>query len=345
MTKFSIHGWEHLSGDNPEGAEAGNEVIRQLDEVPNPHRLVWEKRLKSKLDHPHFSVRLEVYLHHFFKERGWDIEIEPSLPNTINRPDFVVRSHEEQVIIEAKTVLGAESERNQDHRLRQLADHLTGKINRTILIHPMLDIPSSLPNRRIALEIADRASEAELFQEFLVEGEHQGQQYSLEVTILLSDKPEVDAGVGGLIGEVVEVDVGRPVRRAILDKGGKYGEPHFPFVVAVWPKLPFHFSSRDDDDLVTLYGDKEWKLRDYPDRSSTLVSLIKPNGVYTLRAKGGAYRYSHISAVLFCHPDSIDKSPRLYHNPFAARPVNMNVFEGIPQCTIELATGKEQWTT
>ncbi len=133
------------------------------------------------------------------------------------------------MMVEAKTVLGAESERQQDSRLLQLMDDLSGKLNRTVLIHPMLDLPSSLPNRRIAADIESKASETELLQEFVVEGEHQGQPYSLAVTAILEDKPTPTADVGATVGQAVNVDIGHPVRKAIQDKASKYGEPRIPY--------------------------------------------------------------------------------------------------------------------
>ena len=172
MTSFNIHGWERLSGANPNVATVRNEVLRQLGYVPEPHQANWEKGLKNKLDHSHFSVRLEIYLHHFFRERNWAIEIEPTLPNTWNSPDFVLTKGQESIMVEAKTVLGPEPERQRDERLMQLIDDLGGKLNRTVIIHPLIDLPSSLPNRSIAQQIERKASEVELLQEFTVEGEH-----------------------------------------------------------------------------------------------------------------------------------------------------------------------------
>ena len=337
MTKLNIHGWENLSGDNPEAASARNELMKQLAYVPEPCRSAWEKRLKSKLDHPHFSVRLEVYLHQFFRERGWKIEIEPGLSGTSNQPDFVVHKGHNGMMVEAKTVLGAESERQQDSRLLQLMDDLSGKLNRTVLIHPMLDLPSSLPNRRIAADIESTASETELLQEFVVEGEHQGQPYSLAVTAILEDKPTPTADVGATVGQAVNVDIGHPVRKAIQDKASKYGEPHIPFVIAIWPQFPYHFSSKDD--LVALYGDETWVVYGF----ENVGVSCKPNGVFTLKRQDDSYRSSHVSAVLFCRPDTANP-PKLYHNPFAKRPVDMDVFEGIQQCTIDLATRRERWS-
>ena len=330
MTKYGIHNWTDLSGDTPEFLALREEVLRQLARVPEPHRSIWEGRLKSKLEHSHSSARLEICLFDFFKKWGWEIEIEPELPSTLNKPDFRLTSGNRTVIVEARTVLGVESETQQDRRLMQLMSDLRGKLKRTILIHPMSDLLPSLPNNRIGREIEIRASESEMLQEFLVEGEHQGQIYSLEVTVLLDTKPNPSADVGATVSQAIEVDIGNPVRKAIIEKAHKYGEIFTPYVIAVWPKLPYHVSFASDDDLVALYGDRDWQDPD--------------NGIFTIREKDGTHRYSDVSAVLFCHPYNTDSSKiYIHHNPFAKRPIGIDMFKGIPQCSINLVTGKEHW--
>ena len=341
MTNYSIHNWENLSSDNPEFVALRNEVLQQLRGVPNPPRSSWKKRLMSKREDAHSSVRLEIRLHYFFKERGWEIEIEPKLPGTPNQPDFIVRTGNERMMVEAKAVLGAKSERQQDERLMKLAHSLSGKLTRTVLIHPMYELPSSLPNKRIARKIESRVSKDELHHEFSVEGEHERQPYGLEVTVLRDHKPTPSAGVGGTVGQAVDVDIRHPVRKAIRDKATKYGKIDFPFVIAIWPKLPDHFSFGDDDDFVALYGDKVWQGLDY----NELRDVIRPNdGIFTIRGRDDTHRYADVSAVLFCHPYKTN-APNIYiyHNPFAKRPVGLGIFKGIPQCTVDLTTGRGQW--
>ena len=242
------------------------------------------------------------------------------------------------MIIEAKTVLGAKSERQQDDRLARLAKDLSGKLNHTVSIHPMLDLPTSLPNRRIAADINRQISKVDLYQEILIYGEHQGQPYALEISVILDDKPTPTSDVGSTLGQVVDVDIGQPVREAIKDKANKYRGLSSPFLVAVWPKLPYHFSFEDDDDLVALYGDKAYKESRFGD----FTAIVQPNGVFTIKRDDLKHRYSHVSAVLFCYPDKLG-SLRVYHNPFAERPVRMDVFKGTSQCTIDRMTGKERW--
>ena len=352
MGKFNVHGWEHLSGDKPVIVAAREEISRQLEAVPECHKKTWAKRLKSKQDHPHFSVRLELYLHHFFKERGWEIDIEPKLPGTTNKPDFLLRHGECEMLVEAKTLLDPEPVAQQDERLKGLADGLTKKLKRKIHIHPYFDLPPvNLPYRRIATEIEKRVSDTvvekwksgRLLQEFLIEGEHQAYKYSLEVTII----PSLTAGIGGWVSQVYEDNTGERMREAILEKAAKYGKPTIPFVIAIWPQVLF-YSSHDpyEDDYVALVGgDEFWTMTDF-------VPQFRFNGVFYIRNKDSSRRYSHVSAVaiyLFKHdwnpPHTGRSSLRVYHNPFADFPINTDVFrgEGIRQGVINLDTDKMQW--
>ena len=340
MGKWHKQGWETLEGNQPEVVAARESVLRHLWDVPEPNRAAWEKRLKSKLDHSHFSVRLEISLHHFFKERGWEIYIEPELPGTSNRPDFRIRRGTSELVVEAKTVLDPQPVDQQDNRLRILVDGVSDRLSRAVSIHPCFDLPPSLPNRRIAAEIEKKASGAELLQEFRIEGEHQGHPYSLDVTILLADEQTSTAGVGATIGQAYTVDIGNPTGKAIQEKAIKYGDMDGPFVVAVWPKLGSHFSYPNDDDLVALYGDKVWNVP--APGVQRVEETVKPNGVFTLQRADGTRRYSRVSAVMVCQLDRPDY-PRVYHNPFAGRPLASDILLGIPQCFIDLTSGREEW--
>ena len=335
MTNWNVHGWERLSGDKPEVVATRNEVLRQLRYVPESHRSKWKSRLTSKQDHPYLSVILEIYLYQLFRGHGWDIEIEPELPDTTNRPDYGLSKGKCKMIVEAKSVLGTESERQQDSRLMKLADDLRGKLDRTVLIHPYIDLPPSLPNRRIAAEIKKKASKTELSQEFRIEGEHEGFPYALEVTVLLEDKPIQTADVGAAIGQAYHVSPGQSVRKAIQDKAHKYGEIDIPFMVMVWPIVEYHFS--EDDDLMSLYGDPVVSSGDGPPRLE-----YKSNGIFNIMRENGTHRYSNISAVGVCHVGKTD-SLRIYHNPFAKHSVGIDVFKGIPQHKFDLTTGMGQW--
>ena len=334
-------GWELLSGCRPDTVALRKEVLRQLEIVPEPHRTAWKTRLRSKRNDPHFSVRLETFLHHFFKERNWEIEIEPDMPNTRNKPDFLLRKGNINILVEAKTMLDPLYVDQQESRLMDLAKGLSRKLNRTISMHPRIDLPPSLPNRRIAAEIEQRASNAEPVHEFHVEGEHQGAPYALDVVVILQRKPTPTAGVGATISQVYEVEPGHRMRESIQGKASKYGMIDVPYIIAFWPQSSLHFSYRDenddDDDFEALYGDKVLGGHNLGE----MKPALKPNGLFTMANENRDPRYRQVSAVAVCYLD--ENSVRLYHNPYAKHAVDKTIFKGIPQKLVDRTTGKHWW--
>ncbi len=305
----------------------------------------WKKRLKSKLDHSHFSTRLEIYLYHFFKERGWDIDIEPELPDTSNKPDFRLRLDGREILVEAKMLLDSKHVEGQDVRLMSLADGLSRKLKRTVSIHPLIDLPPNLPYKRIASDIERKASDVELAQAFRVEGEHEGSPYELEVTIVIEDKPTPHSGVGVTVGQAQDADTGLRMRRAIIEKAGKYGNPDVPLVIVVWPRTRLYHSGPDNDDSIALAGCVVWE----ESISGGFKEVRKPNGVFTLNQDNGTKRYSHVSAVgiyqfSWDRDDNHHHLLRVYHNPYADHPLDDKVFQDVPQARADLWTGQLTWT-
>ena len=254
ISGWSARGWERLQSDNPSTVALRKRVLSWLQEVREPYRTQWDKRLRSNDGHPYFSVVLELFLHHWFVSRDWDIVIEPELPDTRNHPDFLVRRGDSRVIVEAKVLLDAENEAEQDARLMQLADEVGRKIGCTVHVHPLSELPPSLPYKRIAVQIERNAQGAELAREFVISGEHQGHTYELEVLVLdvLGDEP-APTGVGVVTGQAALSTTGSRLRVAIQEKAGKYGALDTPFVIAVWP-AGFDYV-QDSDDWDALLGE------------------------------------------------------------------------------------------
>ncbi len=316
-----------------------------LKGVPGTERDKWNNRLKSK-DHHHFSVRLELYLYHFFRERGWTIDIEPELVGARGRPDFRLRQGEYEILVEAKTLLDPDSAEKQDIRLKSLADGLSEKLSRTVSIHPLSDLPPNLPYRNIASEIENKADAVELVQEFRIEGEYVGCPYELEVTIVLEDKPTLYTDVGITVGQAQDANAGQRMREAIIEKGRtrKYGKLDTPLVIVAWPQTSYYIAGPDNDDRIALSGDMDWRevfLGGFREFS-------EPNGVFNLKNRNGARRYSRISAVGIYRFswDSCDNPCHelyVYHNPYAGHPVSHSVFQGIPQGVCNINTGQLEW--
>jgi len=316
--------------DDPPLVAARQELLSWLAEVEEPHQTAWTQRLKSDLDHPHFSVRLELYLHHYFKSNSWDIEIEPEMPASPNKPDFRVIRGKVSIIVEAKAVLDEQSTTQQTQRLRQLADNLTSKLSRDVIIEPLSDLPPGLPARRISTQIEQRAkTRTDQILEFALSHVHQGTPYSLKIIILpqVSDSRE-PGGVGGTISGVHTLATGKRVRDALEQKAGKYGVIDVPFLIAVYGTGQFPVRTRDE--LDALFGDRIWNLR----TSGQVTECREPNGFFASVLEGKR-RHEGVSAVLFYRfkwlNDTHVHLAHIYHNPFALRPLSPDLFPEVPQ--------------
>jgi len=322
---------------------ARQEFLSWLAEVPEPNCTLWEGRLKSEQDHPHFSVRLELYLHHYFKSNGWHVDIEPEMLGSPNKPDFRVTRDEDRVLVEAKAVLEEKSTTQQTQRLRQLADNLTNKLSRYIIIQPLSDLPTSLPTKKIRSQIEQHAKTlADGVLEFDLRDEHLNTPYSLKVVILpRGSEPDEAAGVGGTVSDVHTLAIGRRIRDALKQKAGKYGDIEVPFLIAVYGKGEFPVKTRDEVDA--LFGDRVFLV---PTKGRGAVTESrKPNGFFT-SMRDGTHRHKQVSAVLFYRFKWLDNNHvhqiHIYHNPFAQRIINTNLFTGVPQM-VPCDDGNMRW--
>ncbi len=330
---WDVRGWESLTIHNdPPLVGAKEEFLSWLAEVPQPHQASWERRLKSKLDHPHYSVRLELYLHHYFGSNGWGIDVEPGMPGSPNTPDFKVTRGGDCIIVEAKTVLDAQADEQQTQRLRQLADDLTKKLSKTVIIEPLSDLPSSLPTKKIVPQIEERAAtQASGILEFDINDTHQNGSYSLKILILpnYSSTNEV-SGVQGMISDVHNITTGSRIRRALEEKAGKYGQIDVPFLIAIYGKGEFPVRPRDE--IVALFGDRGLLIP--KSAKEQVIEIPRSNGFFNTIRQGKHY-HEHISAVLFYRfkwlSDSHIHQIHIYHNPFALRFMNPGFFPNVPQ--------------
>ena len=323
ISGWSARGWERLEGDSPQTAALREQVLSWLSEIQEPHRMQWERRLHSNDDRSFYPVVLELFLHHSFKKRSWNIAIEPELSGTRNRPDFVLARDDSRVIVEAKVLLDAESEAQQDMRLMKLADEVGRKIGCTVGIHPLRPLPPSFPSKRIAEEVEQKAQGCEPVREFVISGEHQLQPYELDVRVLELDGDEpAPAGVGIVMGQAVLSTTGPRLRAAIREKAGKYGPLDTPFVIAVWPAVMDYTS--EPHDLEALLGDRGLEI---DPRTEEVKLRYSRNGIF-LELKEKRHRWAHVSAVIVCQPGVTEAVPVVHHNPNAKRPLGNEEFLG-----------------
>jgi len=328
---WDIRGWNRLTvHDGPPLVAARQEFQSWLTEVPEPWQSKWRGRLESTLDHPHLSVRFELYFHHYFKSEGWAVDIEPEMPGSPNKPDFWVMRGTDTILVEAKAILDKQTITQETSRLRQVADNLSGKLSRYVIIEPLSGLPPSLPARRIKAQIEQHAkTEAGAILEFDLSNVHQGKQYSLKV-VLLPKSPDTTerGGVGGMNSGVNTLTIGKRIRDALEEKAGKYGSIDMPFVIAIYGAGQFPVQTRDEFDA--LFGDRVWNVHS----SRQVTERRKPNGFFN-SVREGKRHHEHVSAVLFYRfkwlQDTHIPVAHIYHNPFALRSLNSDLFPGVPQ--------------
>lgn len=328
---WDIRGWNRLTvHDDPPLVAARQEFQSWLTEVPEPWQSKWRGRLESAKDHLHLSVRLELYLHHYFKSEGWVVDIEPEMPGSPNKPDFQVMRGTDTILVEAKAILDEQTITQETRRLRQVADNLSGRLSRDVIIEPLSDLPPSLPARRIKAQIEQHAkTQAGEILEFDLSDVHQGMQYSVKV-VLLPKSPDTTepGGVGVTTSGVHTLTIGKRIRDALEEKAGKYGSIDMPFVIAAYGAGEFPVQTRDEFDALS--GDRVWNVHS----SSQVTERRKPNGFFT-SVRGGKRRHVDVSAVLFYRfkwlEDAHTHLVYIYHNPFALRPLSPDLFPRVPQ--------------
>jgi hypothetical protein len=339
---WDVRGWTRLTvHDDPPLVAARQEFQSWLTEVPEPWQSKWRGRLESTSDHPHLSVRLEIYLHHYFKSQGWAVDIEPEMPGSPNKPDFRVTCGTDTILVEAKTVLDEQTIEQETQRLRQLADNLTNKLSRDVIIEPLSDLPPSLPTKRIKSQIEQSAkTQADEVVEFDLSSVHQGSPFTLKIVILPRGSSTKRGGVGGMISGVHMLNIGKRIRDALEEKAGKYGSIDMPFVIAVYGTGEFPVQTKNEFDA--LFGDRVWNVRS----SGQVTERRKPNGFFT-SMREGKRRHEDVSAVLFYRFKWLENShvhlAHIYHNPFALRSLSPGLFPSVSQMVPD-NVGSLKWT-
>lgn len=338
--QWDVRGWSRLNiHDDPPLIAAREEFLKWLDEVPEPHRLDLGRRLTSSLDDQHLSARLELFTHHHFITDGWSATIHPNLPHTENHPDFLFK-REGQLIVECRSVFDQRVVARQEQALSRLADQVSRNLGVTVMLHPLEDLPSSLPARRIRAEIVRRVQEPTEVQELELRGVHQGSPYAIKALVFAgSPETELPAGVQGLAFQAQTVTIGAQIRDAAREKAGKYGVINLPFIIAL--SVETSFPSTTEHEVAALFGDKVWNVPS----SGYVTESQKPNGLFTM-TRDASPRYARVSGVLFYRfkwtEGGHQHLAHLYHNPHASIPVEPELFPEFPQL-IQVDETKMRW--
>ena len=330
--QWDIRGWKRLTvHDDPPLVAARKEFLAWLAEVPEAHRADLDARLRSDLDDAHLSARLELFVHHYFRSNGREPQIHPKVAHSSNRPDFLVDKGDATLLVECKSVFDKPAIAQQDQRLRQLATEAGRKLERTVILNPLSNLPPNIPARRIRgwIERLQIPNDGPDVMEFDFWDNHQGHHYGLR-TILprINDGGEGLTGVQGLMSQAQTVTIGELFRKGLMEKAGKYGQLDFPYLIALSAETKF--PARTKHEFAALFGNIVLNLH----ADGQVSETRKPNGLFTL-IQNGEPRYKRVSGVLVYRfkwtESGHEHRIHIYHNPYAAKPIDPGLFPDISQ--------------
>ncbi|GEM_PF-2292029 len=335
---WDIRGWKRLTvNEDPSLVDARKEFQAWVTEVPVPHSADVGARLRSETDDAHLSARLELYLHHYFRSNGWEVRIHPQVAYTSNRPDFLVAKGDAKLLVECRGVFDQPAVAQQDQRLRQLADETTSRLGRTVILHPLSNLPPSIPTRRIRSWIQQQqiSGNSPHLLEFDFWDDFLGHHYGVRVILLtLNDGGEALTGVHGLMSQAQTITNAQQLRAALQEKASKYGKLDVPYVIAISGEAKFPVTTKHEVDA--LFGDRVWNI---PQPGPATVTETRNSNGFFISRRNNVVEYPDVSAVLVYRFKWLDNGHKhhmhLYHNPFATRSVDTSYFPDIPQLVRE----------
>jgi hypothetical protein len=293
--------------------------------------------LRSQTDEEHVSAFFELMLHALLLRTGHTIlAIEPELPHSPNRPDFLVAAPGgSQFYLEAVTVTGKSKAEVGRERLLSTA---VRSIERAQAPNHFLDLhKQGKPDQPIsgkklrkqlaawiaALPIGDAAKDAQPF----VYAEH-GVTFTVRAFPRLHAAEPGDNPVGISSGGVIWIAPGRDVKASLEHKASRYGDLQLPFVVAV--NVLGH--NADDHVADAIFGSPIVVAKVFPDGHVEGEEDRAADGVWF--GKMGPRKIGLSAVLAFGRMDAwnfASRPARLWRNPWAGHPLPP-IPLSVPQC-------------
>ena len=293
--------WDKLrSGERPALRALVAEINTWIDQIKDKVlRSTIAARIKTgQTDHDHFSARAELFFVRSFESAGIAFEVEPSLPDSKTRPDFLVHHPLGDFYLEVTT----RTREPQFVEMSEFSDQLQGALNHVQSRH-MVSIDISMPcpfpkwipeivsvieNRLATLQDQETAS-------LEWNKRHPGKRYRLRIYIKPSpvDSPKLLI-LPTFVGFSNESDF---IYNSIAKKASKYGDPQIPLVIAI--RCLGQPTSTDEEGV--LYGNETLTM-DVDEKGNTIPGSERPgrtnDGVFFLLEQGKP-KYQKVDAVVF----------------------------------------------
>ncbi|MGC5225158.1 hypothetical protein ACPW96_21525 [Micromonospora sp. DT81.3] len=304
-----------------------------LRAYPENARAALRARLRSGNDREFTSAFWELYLHEMYRGAGWTIAIEPSVATRPARPDFLVSKGDVAYYVEARCIVEGGSDGGAAARKQTVFDSLneidSGPFHLSVTTVTVgANMPSTKTLRR-GLEKWLEGLDPDAV-DYGVDGEQPGHQFKWVEDgwhLVFHPMPR-DVGVRGTrakraLGvyqdaEASFIDDITPLRRALSEKGSKYGELTHPLVLAINAGSSFH---DEYDTQQALFGTVGWRF-DFRDRDAGATPVLTKPGYW---GWPGQPAHTHVAGVLLAegmhYARVAQYAPAFWPHPSAAQGV------------------------
>lgn len=306
-------------------------IIRtKLDEWYNLIPDSEKKELKSRIKKKFEDVFYELFLYNLFINLNFQITIHPKVPNSNNKPDFLIKKGKLEIYVEAKISKGKSEKEEAEERMKNQFYDAINKIKTESFILQIKDIQfvsgKQPKTKNIIFEIESKLQilDPDFIEKCIKVNDfnHFIEYNDSDIHVILSPIPipkdkrgKSDRRPVGIYP--IEVFYGggeESIRESINRKAKRYGELDRPFIICV-NALNIKTNSRDDVDSA-IWGTLAFPINNNL-KGLTTKSGHMPDGVFF--DKNGPRR-KHLSAVLInkVFPFNIPTSQYwLYENPFS----------------------------
>jgi len=335
----------------PEYEETRSLLEKWFQNYPEPYKLNLSKEFRSKPEKQHLGSFFELYCYSLLRVQGFDIKPQQVVDKMKGNPvDFLIKSADTPLFyLEATVAADSDKASISQKILWQLYDALStiNEPNFLIEINVELESTHNLPIKKMRSDLQgwlQKLDSNEIIRKRTALGhddlphcyyEHNGWKIVFyAIPRPLDSQGQANKTVVYQLSEARKVEAENSLRDALETKAKKYGNFELPYVIAVDVLATDSFGT----DIGEILFGKEVILfdRQLEDFSLTRSPLLpdrpsEENGFWRARKRARNQQVSALLLVEDLMPWSVvRKTPVLWHNPWAERPLDPNIWQ-VPQ--------------
>jgi len=312
-----------------------------LSHTPVEHQNELVGRLRSTDDRQFLGAYFEVIFHEFLHQCRYKVTIHPDIGQTSGRPDFLA-SNDNAFYLEVTTRFHSPEIRKKErqiNRFLRIIDSIPSPYLISVQFYTWLPDGFDAKRARDALATYLNTLSFERLDE-IKEYFYKEQGASIDYRIYQRKSETWGPPIVATWGFPVMWSSGSTqIRRALSQKIKSYKGIKtlgLPFVIALCSSGDWMISEKALDWAV--YGKEQVTLfPGHPERGLELRRDL--SGLLPPTPGDPSGRNTRVSAVIFCEQrwvgdkESYGYRMKVYHNAWAASPLPVEVFKGLPQCT------------